>query len=83
MNIRLAKQDVIRPGLARGHGLVPGCKTTDTGNAIGFEDRKRFLHGRQAGQMRAVGPCAGDQFGFAVEQQRHAARLDRGSQRLG
>ena len=80
--IRLAEQHVIRAELARDHGVVPRRKSADAGDAVGLQRWQRLLQRLDAGQMRAVGAGARDQFGVAVEQKRRARVLDRGRQRL-
>ena len=80
--VRFAEQHVIGACFARGHRIVPGRETADAGDAVGFQRGQRVLHRCDAGQMRAIGAGASDQFDMTIEQQRRAAVLDRRRQRL-
>ena len=71
-----------RPFRRRPSNRAVSSRPADAGDAVGFQRRQRILQGFDAGQMRAVGAGARDQFDMTVEQQRRAVVLDRGRQRL-
>ena len=57
---------------------MTAAQAAGAGDAVGLERGERSGEGLDAGQMRAVGAGAGDDFGMAVEQKRDIAALDDG-----
>jgi hypothetical protein len=61
---------------------VPRGETADAGDAVGFQRRQRVFHRCDAVEMRAIGAATRHQLNVTVEQQRRAAVLNGGRQRL-